>query len=83
MSRDPALLELSLDPRLGEALDAWRSRQSDSPSRSEAARRLIEHGLGGSLTHLGSGTPAVDPTAGLRSVGPEDEVRSGPEAPKD
>jgi hypothetical protein len=27
------------------AIDAWRRRQSDGPSRSEAARRLIEHAL--------------------------------------
>ena len=28
-----------------EALDAWRGRQADKPSRPEAIRRLVEIGL--------------------------------------
>ena len=28
-----------------KAIDAWRRRQSDLPSRSEAMRRLIDAGL--------------------------------------
>jgi hypothetical protein len=28
-----------------EALDAWRNRQDDKPSRPEAIRRLVEIGL--------------------------------------
>lgn len=37
--------ELRLDPATLDRLDAWRSRQGDLPSRSEAARRLMESGL--------------------------------------
>jgi hypothetical protein len=30
-----------------DALDEWRRRQSDIPSRAEAIRRLVEKGLKG------------------------------------
>jgi hypothetical protein len=33
------------DPGLA-ALDAWRKKQEDAPSRPEAIRRLVEKGLG-------------------------------------
>jgi hypothetical protein len=33
-------------PRLWlEAVDHWRAKQDDIPSRDEAIRRLVEHGL--------------------------------------
>lgn len=37
--------EMRLDTGTGERVDAWRARQSDVPSRSEAVRRLIDVGL--------------------------------------
>src|SRR5881227_3871507 len=37
--------EMRLGQSVLEELDAWRARQSDLPSRSEAVRRLMEHGL--------------------------------------
>lgn len=37
--------EMRLDEELLERLDGWRANQSDLPSRSEAARRLISSGL--------------------------------------
>lgn len=39
--------EMRLDPALLEQVDAWRSRQSDLPSRAEAIRRLAENGMAG------------------------------------
>jgi uncharacterized protein YfbU (UPF0304 family) len=37
--------EMRLGPSVLEEVDAWRARQSDLPSRSEAIRRLVEAGL--------------------------------------
>ena len=37
--------ELRLDEELLAEIDAWAGEQSDSPSRAEAARRLLEAGL--------------------------------------
>lgn len=37
--------EMRLGPSVLEDLDAWRARQDDLPSRSEAVRRLVEDGL--------------------------------------
>lgn len=37
--------ELRLDQDMIDRLDQWRGRQHDTPSRSEAARRLMERGL--------------------------------------
>ncbi len=37
--------EMRLDPALLERVDAWRSRQGDFPTRTEAIRRLIEVGV--------------------------------------
>lgn len=37
--------EMRLDQSVLDRVDAWRSRQSDLPSRAEAIRRLIEDGL--------------------------------------
>ena len=37
--------ELRLDRDMIDRLDQWRGRQDDNPSRSEAARRLMERGL--------------------------------------
>jgi len=39
--------EMRLDPATVAGVDAWRSKQSDLPSRAEAMRRLIERGLEG------------------------------------
>jgi uncharacterized protein len=40
--------ELRLDQDTLQSVDAWRSRQTDMPSRAEAVRRLVERGLGAS-----------------------------------
>jgi len=37
--------EMRLDSSVLEHVDAWRGRQSDLPSRSEAVRRLVDAGL--------------------------------------
>lgn len=37
--------EMRLDQSVLDRVDAWRSRQTDLPSRAEAIRRLIEDGL--------------------------------------
>jgi hypothetical protein len=34
-----------LRPDISAAVDAWASKQSDGPGRSEAIRRLVELGL--------------------------------------
>jgi hypothetical protein len=34
-----------LPPTTGEAVDRWAASQADTPSRSEAIRRLVELGL--------------------------------------
>ena len=31
-----------------DAIDAWRAKQEDEPSRAEAIRRLVDLGFGGS-----------------------------------
>lgn len=38
-------LELRTDPLFLQALDDWRRRQPDAPSRSAAVRRLVYIGL--------------------------------------
>lgn len=43
--RKPTRFEIRLPPELGDAIDEWRRRQPDLPTRAEAARRLIEAGL--------------------------------------
>ncbi len=42
--RDP-VTAIRLSPEMRETVDAWASRQPDTPSRSEAIRRLVELGL--------------------------------------
>jgi len=42
--------EMRLGPSVLDEVDAWRARQSDLPSRSEAVRRLVEIGLATSGT---------------------------------
>lgn len=46
---NPQILTERFEMRLGQSdldeLDAWRARQADVPSRSEAVRRLMEQGL--------------------------------------
>lgn len=76
MEGDSATLELQLPPGIAEQIDAWRRAQPDTPSRTEAARRLIELGLTASRPDR----PAESGQPQMRAVGPEDEVRSGPEA---
>jgi hypothetical protein len=71
--RKPSRFELRLPPELGDEIDSWRRQQPDLPPRAEAARRLIELGLEATKG-------AAAPTPARRSVGPEDEARSGPEA---
>jgi len=36
---------LRLSPSVGAAVDKWAAAQDDTPSRSEAIRRLVELGL--------------------------------------
>ena len=43
----PQLIQLRLSDDLGKAIDDWRRKQDDIPTRSEAIRRLIELGLPG------------------------------------
>ena len=51
--------ELRIDAELLARLDAWRSREDDTPSRAEAIRRLVEAGLAhdnrGRIPHLTDG----------------------------
>jgi hypothetical protein len=42
--RDP-VLTVRLPPALRSAIETWAKQQKDTPSRSEAIRRLIEAGL--------------------------------------
>jgi hypothetical protein len=42
--KDP-MLSLRAPPELTRQVEDWAKRQPDNPSRSEAARRLIELGL--------------------------------------
>ena len=44
--RKPTRFELRLPASMAAAIDAWRRQQVDLPNRAEAARRLIELGLG-------------------------------------
>lgn len=45
MSPKTERFEMRLDPQILERVDVWRGGQSDVPSRAEAIRRLVEHGL--------------------------------------
>ena len=45
MSPKTERVELRLDAETLERIDKWRLRQADTPSRSEALRRLVEGGL--------------------------------------
>jgi hypothetical protein len=44
MRKEFIRLEIRLTPELARALDEWRRRQPDLPSKTEAIRRLIEAG---------------------------------------
>ena len=44
--RKPSRFEIRLPPELEDRIDEWRRSQPDLPPRAEAARRLIEAGLG-------------------------------------
>ena len=55
MAADTKRLYLRVPPDLLEALDAWRAKQPDDPSRSEAVRHLLRLGLAaskGGLTEM-------------------------------
>jgi len=41
----PQLVNLRLSDPLSKAIDDWRRKQTDIPTRSEAIRRLVEKGL--------------------------------------
>ena len=41
----PRLIQLRVSDELEAAIEGWRGRASDRPSRSEAVRRLIAEGL--------------------------------------
>jgi len=41
----PYRLEIRLPAELAEAVDDWRRKQPDLPSKTEAIRRLVERGL--------------------------------------
>lgn len=48
MARETALpnhVQLRLSDQQSRAIDDWRRKQSDIPTRSEAIRRLVEKGL--------------------------------------
>jgi hypothetical protein len=47
--QDP-VTAIRLSPKLRKSVDAWASRQSDRPTRSEAIRRLIEQALAEALS---------------------------------
>ena len=55
--------EMRIDSELLERLDAWRAGEEDSPSRSEAVRRLLEAGLAhdnkGRAPHLSDGEKLI------------------------
>lgn len=46
MDRKSSRFEIRLPLDLGDQMDDWRRKQPDLPARAEAARRLIEIGLG-------------------------------------
>jgi len=43
------LVGTRFQPSLLDAVDAWRKRQPDLPTRPEAVRRLVELGMGRTL----------------------------------
>jgi hypothetical protein len=45
-SVDSEAVNVRLERQAIEALDAWRKKQNDLPTRPEAIRRLIEKALG-------------------------------------
>jgi hypothetical protein len=47
-------LQMVIAPSQVATIDAWRKRQDDLPSRSEAIRRLVDKGLEAELTKIGS-----------------------------
>ena len=42
---DPVAQHMTMSQELSEAIDMWREKQKDLPSRPEAIRRLVEIGL--------------------------------------
>lgn len=54
-------LELRFDEEKLQEVDAWRARQEDVPSRSEAIRRLVDRGLaaGGTNFHVTQGESLI------------------------
>lgn len=40
-------LQMRVSPQFLKSIDAWRRKQDDLPSRSEAIRRLVEQALKG------------------------------------
>jgi hypothetical protein len=42
---DPADMQRGVPPEFFKAIDSWRRKQEDLPSRAEAIRRLVELGL--------------------------------------
>jgi hypothetical protein len=45
MKRKTANIDIRVEPRLVERIDAWRARQRVSPSRSAAIVYMLEHFL--------------------------------------
>lgn len=61
------------DPEL-TAIDAWRANQPDLPSRPEAIRRLVEHGLVNASTSHRKGPPAP-PTPQLTEADSPSQIK--------
>src|SRR3954462_14599121 len=59
--RKPSRFEIRLSPELEDRIDEWRRSQPDLPPRAEAARRLIEAGLGAIGTRGGPRSGGSDP----------------------
>jgi hypothetical protein len=73
MSDPPMPTQVDLSPEMARAVDLYRSAHRLA-SDSEAIARLIALGLEAAKVAAPASRPA------RRSVGPEDEARSGPEA---
>jgi hypothetical protein len=62
--RDP-VTAIRLPEDLRVRVEAWAARQRDAPSRSEAIRRLVEHGLVGARAARPTNKKSAAKAAGL------------------
>src|SRR5437879_12065285 len=79
--RKPSRFEIRLSPELEDRIDEWRRSQPDLPARAEAARRLIEAGLGAMGTRGGPRSGGSGPGGARkpRSAGKSASPRKAPE----